>query len=400
MNAIRAALIITTLLLGCTSSPKVTEKGTPPTVTKKGTPQGELAKSTIGAAGGSLTSVDGKAKLTVPVGALSADAEFGLQALSSVSPGAIGSGWRLTPDGQTFSTPVKLEVAYTDGALAGVPRQAVAFATQRTDGVWQIEATATLDDVSKMASATISHFSDWSLVFGVQMRPASATVKVGKQLPLNIAHCFAKEREDDLAWIGYECDPTEGDLAPLLPIVKTLKWSVNGVEGGDGTFGTVKGADNHGIFDAPQRKPVSNLVAVSAEVALFGAGKTLVVSNVTVTDDGTNYAGTFNSSLNSADVTYALTGDVVWEQVSTEKFRASQSGAGELRRFPSLGYYTFAFALEPFEINCNGVPVPVNLLINPCDNFGTLLIDIADPASIHGTGTCGPQLITWAWNKQ
>src|SRR3990172_8355315 len=133
MNAIRAALIITTLLLGCTSSPKVTEKGTPPTVTKKGTPQGELAKSTIGAAGGSLTSVDGKAKLTVPVGALSADAEFGLQALSSVSPGAIGSGWRLTPDGQTFSTPVKLEVAYTDGALAGVPRQAVAFATQRTD---------------------------------------------------------------------------------------------------------------------------------------------------------------------------------------------------------------------------------------------------------------------------
>ena len=418
MNITRSVLIVTALLVGCAPPPKKTEPGTP---------QGELRKSTIGAAGGSVTSADGKAKLTVPAGALSAEVEIGLQALTAVSPGAIGSGWRLTPDGQTFSSPVTLELAFTEEAMSGVPKAAVALATQRKDGVWKLEAVATLDEANKKASGAITHFSDWSLVAGVQMRPGSAKVKVGEPLTLAIAHCFVHPPdEDELTWLSYDCDPSEGELAPLLPLAKTAMWSVNGVEGGSSEFGSVSGADNRGAYKAPSKKPSANEVAVSAEVLLFGAGKTLVVSNVTITDDSASYFGSFSSSLSSADVNYTVTGNVTWEQSGSEKFKPSgagqvtytakcgattanfsgaraiittMQGAGELTRFPSLGWYQFSFAFEQFEYMCNGVPVPVTLTMNACDQTGRLMIG-SDANVIAGTGTCGPQQLTWSWVRQ
>jgi hypothetical protein len=429
MNVTRAALLITVatgLSLGCGSASKAVSAAPTPSSTEKGAPQGAPTTATIGATGGSLTSADGKATLTVPAGALSADVELGLQAVSGVSPGAIGSGWRLTPDGQTFTSPVTLSIAYADEALVGVPKAAVAFATQRDDGVWKLEAAATLDEATKIASASISHFSDWSLVFGVQMRPAAGNVKVGQSQSLSIAHCFAPPSDDDLAWLSYDCDPTDDELAPLLPIAKTLRWSVNGVEGGGGEFGSVTGADNHGVYKAPGKKPSASLVAVSAEVTLFGAGKTLVVSNLTITDDSAGYTGTFSASLTSTDLTYTASGTVQWDQTSADKFRStgtaqvaysmkcgtstgtysgarpilvSSAGNGELRLFPSLGWYGWAFALEPFEVSCNGVSLPVNLMLNPCDNLMTLLIG-SDPDLLSGTGTCGAQQLTWSWTRK
>ena len=62
---------------------------------------------------------------------------------------------------------------------------------------------------------------------------------------------------------------------------------------------------------------------MSAEVLLFGAGKTLVVSNVTITDDSATYVGSFSTSLSSVNMNYTVTGNVVWEQTGAEKFRPS-----------------------------------------------------------------------------
>jgi hypothetical protein len=405
-NAAQFLFLASGLLLGCNP---------PPLATDLGTPQGEVAKATIGAAGGTLMSADGKAKLVVPAGALSADVELGIQATSSVSPGGLGSGWRLTPDGQKFSMPATLSIAYTDEGLAGVPAEAVALATQRPDGVWKLETVATLDGSTKFASGPITHFSDWSLVYGVQMRPARGIVKVGKTQALSVTHCYAKQ-DDELTWLGFECDPGEDDLAPLLPQAQTLNWSVNGTPNGGDEFGSVAGAENRGIYTAPRKRPSSAIVAVSAEVSLFSKGKVLVVSNLTITDESKNYAGTLNGS-QIGDTAYTVRADAIFVSTdSTTRFAASGmanvnyslkcgmanatfSGTvpftGDLSlNAPMPGKYSIVFGLSPFRVTCNGSPIDVTLYFNPCDNFGMLNLD--ESMGITGMGTCGPQQMNWS----
>lgn len=398
------------VLLGCNPAPLATDRGTP---------QGEIAKATISPAGGTLISADGKARLVVPAGALSADVELGIQATSSVSPGAVGSGWRLTPDGQTFSVPATLSIAYTDEALAGVPAEAVALATQRPDGVWKLETVATLDASTKWASGPITHFSDWSLVSGVQMRPAGGNVKVGQTKALSVAYCFVKQ-EDDLTWLGIECAPRDDELAPLVPSAKTLSWSVNGTPNGSGEFGTVAGSENRGVFTAPSKRPSANTVAVSAEVGLFTKGKTLVVSNLTITDDSATYRGTLTGT-QGGDISYSVSAPSVFVAVkgSTTQFEANGTGqvmyslkcgattatfAGQVPftgnlnlNAPSAGKYVISYGFAAFKVTCNGVQIDVQLLFSNCDNSDGL--SFTNETRIQGMGTCGDQRSSWALTK-
>lgn len=73
--------------------------------------------------------------------------------------------------------------------------------------------------------------------------------------------------------------------------------------------------------------------------------------------------------------------------------------SSELTLFPGLGWYSFGFALEPFELVCNGVALPIGLQFSPCDNFSQLMIG-ANANIIAGTGTCGPQQLGWSWERQ
>ncbi|MBK8741081.1 MAG: hypothetical protein IPM02_16840 [Betaproteobacteria bacterium] len=136
----------------------------PPAATAAGVSSGGVAGTTIGAAGGSVGSADGRLVLTIPAGALAADTAIGIQPLTNMAHGKIGAAYRLTPEGQTFLAPVTLAFAYADADLPGTAAELLGAAFQTATGHWQWAGEAAIDTVAKTVSVDSSHFSDWSLV--------------------------------------------------------------------------------------------------------------------------------------------------------------------------------------------------------------------------------------------
>ena len=227
----------------------------PGIVTAVGVATGGAASATIGAAGGSVSSPDGKLVLTIPAGALAADTLIGIQPLTNQAPGKIGAAYRLTPDGQTFLQPVTLRFTYTDNDLLGTAAEFLGAAFQTADGHWQWLGAATVDTTAKTVSVGSTHFTDISLVKGLQIRPASATV------PVNGTVAFAGEgllqRRDLFGsttnWppLAHDCDNTDQGIVSTLSV---NEWSVNGRLGGGGVFGKVFGSGASGnLYGAGNR---------------------------------------------------------------------------------------------------------------------------------------------------
>ena len=252
-----------------------------PLVTAVGTPTGPVTQGTLGPAGGSLTL--GALRIDAPAGALADETILSATPISNTAPGARGQALRLGPEGATFSLPVTLTFEYTDDDLAGTSPEALLLAFQHGSGVWAVPGDVTLDTANRTVSVQTTHFSDWSKVAGVQLRPPSARVRTGGSVTLTAFRCFAPRSDVEAELVGmllgYSCEPDD-DLAPLA--VVTSDWSVNGKAGGSSTTGTVAGELSRGTFSAPEKKPTPDSVAVSARVD----AKTLIVSNITITEGG------------------------------------------------------------------------------------------------------------------
>ncbi len=130
--------------------------------TAVGVPSGSPVSATIGAAGGSLSSTDGRISVTIPAGALASNTVIGIQPITNMALGRIGAGYRLTPTGQTFLTPVTSEFTYADLDVTGTAVEALGAAFQTPAGYWQWAGESIVDTGAKSVSVTASHFSDWS----------------------------------------------------------------------------------------------------------------------------------------------------------------------------------------------------------------------------------------------
>ena len=239
------------------------------------------------ATGGSITSVDGKISMTIPAGALAADTLISIYPITNTAHGGIGGGFRLTPDGQTFSQPVTLTFTYTDNDLAGSDPEVLGAAFQTAAGFWQWLGTPVINTNAKTISITTTHFTDFSLVKGYQLEPATKTVRVNNTQALEVMFCYPQSvAEDDPQPLAYACDRGSSQTDVVAPMLIT-EWSVNGIPGGNSTVGTVNGNGSTATYTAPSTKPVQNTVAVSARVDLGGRGKQLVVSNITITETET-----------------------------------------------------------------------------------------------------------------
>jgi hypothetical protein len=288
----------------------VTDAAGGPSTTAVGTVTGDMVTGSIGAAGGNLTSGDGKLVLTVPAGALAANTTVGIQPITNFSHGQVGSAYRLTPDGQTFAQPVTLTFAYADDELVGASADVLGVAFQTATGFWRWMADPIVNAAAKTVSVKSTHFTDWSRVKGIQMRPPKKTVRVKGSVGLIIASCYpvsvADATGDELQNLGYRCDGDD-EIPVLNPI---SDWSVNGVLGGrSSTTGTVTGSGVSGTFVAPATKPSPNMVTVSARVKRSTLGQTvLVTSNITITED--SWTGTASSDSEplsaSAEVTWVI----------------------------------------------------------------------------------------------
>lgn len=334
------------------STPAPTPTPTP-TATAVGVVNGSATSATIGAAGGSLSTPDGLIALTIPAGALDSDTEISIQPITNMAHGGIGAAYRLTPDGQTFLTPVTLTFTYTDQDLEGTAVEAFGAAFQTADGFWQLAGDPTIDTTAKTVSVSSSHFSDWSRVQGFQIRPPSKTLKVKKSVGLEVKFCFLPD--DELVLLS-DCD------ADVVPLNRVSEWSVNGVLGGSGTTGTVSGSGLTATYTAPATKPSPNVVAVSARVDLGARGKALVVSNITIVEGWTGTTSMSTDGMTvSAQVTWTLESTV--DNVDTLRPSGTVS------------------AVVP---TCSIAPPSAEIL--PSD--GVLMIDYnVDPPTYHGVGS-------------
>lgn len=358
---------------GETSTPTATPTPTP-TPTAVGVPIGNAVSATIGATGGSVSTPDGKIALSIPAGALAADTVISIQPLTNMAHGKIGAAYRLTPDGQIFLTPVTLTFAYTDEDLAGTAADFLGAAFQTADGYWQWAGDVTLDTTAKTVSVSASHFSDWSNVRGLQIRPPKKTVRPNGSVGLQVKVCYPVSYDGGLASLASDCDATGQGIVATLSIDE---WSVNSREGGGDIFGTVSGRGATATYMAPATVPIPNTVAVSARVHNPKKGptaKTLVVSNITIADE--SWTGTATNVFVDPEVgvVITVTANVTWTLESTNNKVATYVPTGTVT--DTVGRFG----------ECTASFDPSSHAIDPSID-GTLTIDNNfDPPTYRGHG--------------
>lgn len=259
-----------------------------PTPTAVGQPTGAAVTATIGAEGGALESADGKLRVEVPAGAVTAATTFSVQPIESKAWGALAGGigaYRLEPHGTTFAKPVRLTFHYGAADLAGTAPALLRLASQDDQGYWRIWRQATVDAAAHTIALDAPHFSDWSLITGARLFADRSTVETGTTTALHVRDCRMAEPDDDLLVpLLYECKDAGVYGA------KATNWSVRGVEGGTSTYGRIVKRDAEpgtADFHAPAEVPDPSTVAVSVEyTGTDPKDHGLLVTDVTIVEQG------------------------------------------------------------------------------------------------------------------
>ena len=269
---------------------------TPPQTTSVGKSTGPAASLTIGPAGGSLTSGDGQLRVTIPAGAFATATDVTIEPIAALAPWALGPAYRLGPSGTTFAVPVSIAFHYDPSQLVGTAPELLWIVSQDTSGAWPYASAVALDTTAHTITVASSHFSDWSIIEGMQIRPPSAEVEPGAIVALTLRYCFGGA-------VGYDCGPADPDAAPApgdddLPSlppalggIDATSWAVNGDKGGSATYGFVDGSTAGASYVAPSDAPDDkNPVAVSVSLK-DGNGRTVstLVSNIKVRGNAPTY---------------------------------------------------------------------------------------------------------------
>lgn len=362
-----AALVFaaaSTLLAGCNDDggnpePAPGNEGSGATVTEIGVATGNAATVTIGAAGGTATSADGKLSLVVPPGALAQDTAIGIQPITNTSPAGRSGAYRLLPEGTAFQKPVTLRIKYADQDTAGTTAGLLGIAYQRADRIWHWVNNPSLDSEAKTVSVETTHFSDWALQPRLYLTPSQATVKVGKSVGLAVQDCTVASQYTLVSeTLMKTCTPIS-DLAGLVYAIED--WAVNGQPSGNSAVGTVTNTRQtpSATYTAPATRPSPATVAVSVKVSEhLGAPAALLVSNITIVNDGEGYLGSGHLQTEAVTATF----DIDWTLIET---------LPDVRSYMANGTVTGSVHPEGCQ------PLPFSLPINggtPTQPVSTLVV--------------------------
>ncbi|OQP59009.1 hypothetical protein [Niastella populi] len=230
---------------------------------------------TIGAEGGAISSADGRIKLSIPAGAVSAAQQFTVQSISNQNPLAIGKAYRLMPHNVTFSKPVTIEFSYNEEEIINTLPEALGIAYQDDKGIWQAQGSTVIDPENKKARVTTTHFSDWSLFESFYLVSSASMLPVNGTADLEV-FCT----EDILAPL------TPGSQVPMgkkisIATTNIKEWKLAGA-------GNLQANGAKAVYKAPGTVPnAPNPVAISVNLDLKQRGKFMLVKNIEITgDDG------------------------------------------------------------------------------------------------------------------
>lgn len=302
-------LLSVCLFQSCTKDPVTqtpAEENVTPFPTPVGQPLGNAVTRQIGAAGGSLSSPDGRVTLAIPAGALAANTTISIQPIENTAPNGIGDSYEFLPNGQQFAKPVTVTLNYADAEMAGTDPGLLQFGFQNSQNTWAGKGSLQVNKAAHTVSAQIKHFSRWAFYAMFRLEPSETTLFTGEAVALRAVKLPYSEDPDTF-------DPQEilnvlGQPKPV-PAADISNWLVNGqastansasgwlTDNGEGTK----------LYHAPSQVPATNPVAVSCSVRT-GQGSVTLVSNITVVapnsfsfscDGGpyTNLVGSIESSL-------------------------------------------------------------------------------------------------------
>jgi hypothetical protein len=287
------SLLIYAVLFACSIRAFAQQPDTTQLITPFGKPTGKEAEAKIGKEGGKLVSEDGRIELEIPPGAFDKKTTISIQPVANTLSAGGGTSYHLQPSGIKFNQPVKITFHYNENGNNSNDPQWRGIAMQDEQGRWHNLNGIELDSIKKTISGKINHFSYWVDYERVNIAPASAKVKVNKQISLQLIVYTPSEAtqtapgEDALP----ELPPMSIVRVPLPPV-----WSANGVVNGNAVTGTIRASGNglQPVYHAPAAVPARNPVAVTADLKnlQFKIGNTTfnnlkVTSNVLVYDENT-----------------------------------------------------------------------------------------------------------------
>jgi hypothetical protein len=123
----------------------------------------DTAQALIGAGGGTLSTPDGFATLTVPRGAVDHDVMFTVGPTAPPLPGAVGRAFEIGPAGTQFAAPATVSLRYTAGDLGDASSADLIVATV-VAGQWQPLAPASPGGAAMAVSGATGHLSPFVLV--------------------------------------------------------------------------------------------------------------------------------------------------------------------------------------------------------------------------------------------
>ncbi len=220
--------------------------------TDVGTPTGPATMKSIGPAGGSISSPDGRITVNVPPNDVPGDVQFSIQPITNQAQGGLGNAYRLEPNGQKFTTPVEISLKYDDHDLEGTVPEFLAVTYQNKDGSWQSLKTTNIDEEGKTFTVSTTHFTDFEFLAKIRISPASATIRVGESIKLELIGCVPEkgfwDRHAFSAWCNL--DGVESRIKP--------DWLAD-----IGMFQNIVNEPNHTVvFVAPSKKPSPSVATI------------------------------------------------------------------------------------------------------------------------------------------
>lgn len=168
-----------------------------------GIPDGMLVQKSIGPAGGTIASADGKISLSIPAGAVAAPTNFSIQSISNTMPLGGGPSFRLLPDNVAFSKPATLTFTYDEAMLDGREEEALDIAYQDVEGTWKALNKTLQDTARHTLTVQTTGLHDYSITGYFLLRPLQTTLMEGESTRILV------ER------VSVPTDEENGDETPL-----------------------------------------------------------------------------------------------------------------------------------------------------------------------------------------
>lgn len=250
-----------------------------------GTPGG----TTIGSAGGTVTSGDGKVQLTIPAGALSNSISISVtpDTATATTPGSglvHGSVYDIEPTGTTFATPVTLKFSYTPDELPAGSAPVFLRVNLRDGSTWD-SLPSIVDTTAHTVTAQLAHFSTYGMCTGPCLLPPGGVGRVGMDIegPRDPSQPYLLDIGSQLSVTGY-VQENAGNTPPVLQFAP-LPTGFSGSIGTGGVIGSCTDVCSYAFTASvnalPNVVPGTYTVTINilVEGQLAGTGALIIIVN-------------------------------------------------------------------------------------------------------------------------